>query len=185
MKRLILGGVKSGKSRFAEQQVKQWLEQSGRPQGSVIYLATAEPQGDDEMHDRIALHRAQRPSAWQTLEIPFNIAEVIENSSGQNQCLLIECLTLWMSNLLHRESSLSAQVDRLCSAVENYEGEIIMVSNETGLGIMPVNALARRFGDEVGLLHQRLAVVCDEVVLTVAGLPQYLKTNKAALHLPS
>lgn len=174
MKTLILGGVKSGKSRFAESCVKEWVEQAGNRAEDVIYLATAESRAD-AFSERIERHRQQRPETWKTVEEPLEITAVIDRASGKNQCLLVECLTLWMSNLLQDEAELGARIELFCEALERHEGEIILVSNETGLGIMPVNALARRFGDEIGILHQRLADVCDRVVLTVAGLPLYLK----------
>lgn len=174
MKHLVLGGVKSGKSRFAEQCARQWSERPGNRDTDVIYLATAESR-DDEFSRRIAQHRRQRPDTWKTVEEPLEITRIIESTSGANKCLLVECLTLWMSNLLQDESRLEQRVDTFCQAIASHEGEIILVSNETGLGIMPANALARRFGDEMGVLHQRLAALCDRVVLTVAGLPYFLK----------
>ena len=174
MKSLVLGGVKSGKSRFAEQCAREWAEQPGNRDRDVIYLATAESM-DDEFSQRIAQHRRQRPAAWQTVEESLEITAVIEQASGMNQCLLVECLTLWLTRLLEDEGQLDSRIDAFCDAVGRYQGEIILVSNETGLGIMPANALARRFGDEAGILHQRLAGVCDRVVLTVAGLPHFLK----------
>ena len=179
MKRLILGGVKSGKSRYAEQLVASWANQSGNSNRSVIYLATAERRDDDEeLGKRIALHKTQRPPTWKTIEEPVKITDIIETASGRNQCVLVECLTLWVSNLLQDEAQIAQGINHLCKVLETYEGEIILVSNETGLGIMPANELARRFGDEVGVLHQRLAAICDEVVLTIAGLPHHLKAKK-------
>jgi len=177
MKSLILGGVKSGKSRYAEQQARAWAAQVGNSDHSVVYLATAENREDDDFSRRISRHRAQRPAEWKTIEEPLNISAIIASASGKNKCVLLECLTLWLSNLLQDEAMLSQQIADFCQALVAYEGEIILVSNETGLGIMPPNALARRFGDEVGILHQRLAGLCDEVVLTVAGLPTILKTS--------
>ena len=174
MKQLILGGVKSGKSLFAEQQVVDWEKVNT---GEVIYIATAESH-DDEFSDRIARHRSQRPAHWRTIEEPIKISEILGQVSGQGKCVLLECLTLWMSNLLLDEDKLAARVEQFCKAFERYDGEIIVVSNETGLGIMPDNAMARRFGDELGVLQQRLASLSDEVVMVVAGLPQRLKTSK-------
>jgi len=178
MKSLILGGVKSGKSRFAEQRVKHWLAQTGNSNASVIYLATAENrETDEEFSARISRHKKQRPCSWETIEEPLEISQIIAGASGKHQCVLLECLTLWMSNILQNDDLVAQRVDHFCRVLEAYEGEIILVSNETGLGIMPPNALARRFGDELGLLHQRLAMLCDEVVLTVAGLPHILKDS--------
>lgn len=174
MKSLVLGGVKSGKSRFAEKLVQEWSAAPAHPKQNVIYLATAESRNDDFTR-RIEHHRAQRPQYWKTLEESLDIAAVIDDYSGSNCCILVECLTLWMSNLLQDEAGLSDRVDHLVDSIRAYDGEIVLVSNETGLGIMPVNDLARRFGDEIGVLHQRLAEICDRVVVTVAGLPHYLK----------
>ena len=176
MKRLILGGVKSGKSRYAEACVKAWLDAGGMDQ-NVRYIATAQNWGDG-FAERIERHRQQRPASWITVEEPIEIAEIIQAASGRQQYLLVECLTLWMSNLLADQPSdeqLTARIDPFCAAVATYQGELVLVSNEVGLGIMPMNALARRFADEVGVLHQRLAPICDEVVLTVAGIPQRIK----------
>lgn len=179
MKRLILGGVKSGKSQYAERGAKAWAAQPGNTDASVIYLATAEHHSNDEdFSKRIECHKSQRPSTWKTVEEPLNISAIIAQASGKKQCVLLECLTLWLSNILLDQALLAQRIDDLCDVVEVYEGEIILVSNETGLGIMPPNALARQFGDEIGILHQRLAVSCDEVVLTVAGLPHFLKSTK-------
>ena len=179
MKSLILGGVKSGKSRLSEQRVKRWLTQKENSNAAVIYLATAENrEADEEFTARISRHKKQRPNSWKTIEEPLEISQIITDASGKHQCVLLECLTLWMSNILQEENLVAQRIDYFCQALEAYEGEIILVSNETGLGIMPANALARRFGDELGLLHQRLATLCDEVVLTVAGLPYYLKESK-------
>jgi len=176
MKSLILGGVKSGKSRFAEQRVKHWVKQAGNSDASVIYLATAENRkADDEFSGRILRHQLQRPASWETIEEPVDISAIIAAASGEHKFLLLECLTLWLSNILEDEALLAQRIDSFCGVLEDYEGEIVLVSNETGLGIMPTNLLARRFGDELGLLHQRLASLCDEVVLTVAGLPHFLK----------
>lgn len=171
MKHLILGGVKSGKSRYAEQLADNWV--SGHA-GEVIYIATAQHY-DDEFGERIRHHQARRPADWQTFEAPLDIAEIIERYSGRNACLLLECLTLWLSNLLCDELELAPRIDTLCEAIENYQGTLLMVSNETGLGIIPDNALARQFGDQAGVLQQRIAALSDEVVLCVAGLPLTVK----------
>lgn len=178
MKSLVLGGVKSGKSRYAEQRIEAWVAQPGNSDRSVIYLATAENRQHDDFSERISRHRAQRPPEWKTIEEPLNISAIFADASGKGKCILLECLTLWVSNLLHQETSLTQHIENFYHVVAAYQGEFILVSNETGLGMMPPNPLARRFGDEVGILHQRLAGLCDEVVLTVAGLPVHLKTSK-------
>ncbi len=171
MKHLILGGVKSGKSAHAEQCAKDWEQQGS---GRVIYIATARAY-DDEFGERIRLHQAQRPGHWKTIEEPLKIASLLDRYTASDCCVIVECLTLWLSNLLCDERPLKSNIEQLCESISGYEGELIMVSNETGLGIMPDNALARRFGDEAGILHQRLAGLCDRVSLTVAGLPLSLK----------
>ena len=171
MKHLILGGVKSGKSRYAEQLADDWKTDHD---GEVIYIATARHY-DDEFGERIRHHQARRPADWQTIEAPLDIAAIIERYSGHNACLLLECLTLWLSNVLCDELALAPRTDALCQAIENYQGTLLMVGNETGLGIMPDNALARQFGDQAGLLQQRIAALSDEVVLCVAGLPLTVK----------
>ena len=173
MKYLILGGVKSGKSRRAEQLAKDW--EPGRS-GKVVYIATARAY-DDEFGERIKRHQAQRPAHWETLEAPLEVAQLLNHYSGTQCCVLLECLTLWLSNVLCDDLDLGPYIEQLCNAIEHYDGELIIVSNETGMGIIPENALARRFGDEAGLLHQRLATLCDEVTLVVAGLPLSLKDS--------
>ncbi len=169
MKTLILGGVRSGKSRLAE----RLANASGR---AVVYVATATA-GDAEMQRRIVLHRARRPSHWQVVEEPLALASVLRAHDGPERCLLVDCLTLWLTNLLLADDPdrLDAERRALLETLPTLQAEVILVSNETGLGIVPVTPLARRFGDEAGRLHQELAQACDRVVFTVAGLPQVLK----------
>lgn len=171
MKHLVLGGVKSGKSRRAEALAREWSEKN---LGEVVYIATARAY-DDEFGERIKYHQAQRPAHWKTLEVPLEVAQMLNHYSGTQCCVLLECLTLWLSNILCDDLDLKDHIQQLCDAIESYEGELIVVSNETGMGIIPENALARRFGDEAGMLHQRLATLCDDVTLVVAGLPLSLK----------
>ncbi len=169
MKELILGGVRSGKSRLAE----------GHAQASgleVFYLATATA-GDAEMQQRIAHHQQQRPSTWTLIEEPLHLAAMLQKHAAEDRCLLVDCLTLWLTNLLlsYDASMLERERDALLESLVDLPGHIIFVSNETGMGIVPEAKLARRFGDEAGRLHQELAQICDRVILTVAGLPQLLK----------
>lgn len=169
MKELILGGVRSGKSRLAEQHaIASGLE--------VFYIATATV-GDTEMQQRIELHRQQRPSSWSLIEEPLKLATVLQQHASENRCLLVDCLTLWLTNLLLNDDTtmLARERDALLNVLANLPGHIILVSNETGMGIVPESKLARRFGDEAGRLHQDLAQLCDRVILTVAGLPHVLK----------
>ena len=162
---LILGGARSGKSRFAESLA------TGRG-GPRTYLATAEA-FDDEMHQRIARHRAQRAGdGWQTIEAPLDPASVLRTASG---LVLLDCLTVWLGNLMHHGKDLRAEVANLCAALEACPAEVILVSNEVGLSIVPENAMARRFRDEQGLANQAIATIADEVFFIAAGLPLRLK----------
>ncbi|MBX9893969.1 MAG: bifunctional adenosylcobinamide kinase/adenosylcobinamide-phosphate guanylyltransferase [Nitrosomonas sp.] len=169
---LILGGVKSGKSRLAE----RIAADSGFP---VTYIATAAA-GDDEMRERITRHRQHRPAHWQVIEEPLKLAAMLNRYAGySSQCLLVDCLTLWLTNLLvHDDQSLLASERKaLFDILPHVTGKLILVSNETNMGITPLGELSRRYCDEAGLLHQDLAAICDQVILTVAGLPLVLKGN--------
>jgi adenosylcobinamide kinase/adenosylcobinamide-phosphate guanylyltransferase len=164
---LILGGARSGKSRHAEM--------LGRAHGgSLIYIATGEA-GDAEMAQRIKRHQAERGPEWTTIEEPVALASVLAREAGPERFVLVDCVTLWISNLMGLQRSVPAEVDALCRAIGNAAGTVCIVSNEVGLGIVPDNAAAREFRDAAGLAHQRLAAACDEVVLMVAGLPMRLK----------
>jgi adenosylcobinamide kinase/adenosylcobinamide-phosphate guanylyltransferase len=168
MKELILGGARSGKSALAQQRA----EQSGL---TVIYIATASVL-DEEMASRIARHRQARPPAWQLVEEPLALARTLQASAAPDRCLLVDCLTLWLSNLLaENEARLASEKHALLETLPMLPGHLILVSNEVGQGIVPTHPLARRFRDEAGWLHQALAHCCERVILTVAGLPLILK----------
>ncbi|MDH5180289.1 MAG: bifunctional adenosylcobinamide kinase/adenosylcobinamide-phosphate guanylyltransferase [Gammaproteobacteria bacterium] len=169
MQELILGGARSGKSSYAEQRAQA----SGL---HVIYIATATAQ-DKEMAERITRHRQQRPDHWQLIEEPLDLVTVLQTYAAPDACLLVDCLTLWLSNLLAQDNlgELEQQQAGLLHLLPDLPGDIILVSNETGLGIIPMGELTRRFVDEAGRLHQRLAAQCDRVTLMIAGLPQQLK----------
>lgn len=171
MKRLILGGVRSGKSRMAE----QFAQETGLP---VTYIATATAK-DDAMQSRISHHQANRPATWTLIEEPYCLAATLEKAASDDHCLLVDCLTLWVTNLLllKDDTRLKKELWALQNLLPTLPGEIILVSNETGLGIVPMGELSRRFCDEAGFLHQQLAQICDQVILTVAGLPHILKGN--------
>jgi adenosylcobinamide kinase/adenosylcobinamide-phosphate guanylyltransferase len=168
-KTLILGGARSGKSRLAE----RLAIETGLP---VIYFATATA-GDEEMRQRIETHRRQRPQEWETVEEPVRLASALTERASPGRCLLVDCLTLWLTNLLLDPSpdSLPRERKALLDALPSLPGRALLVSNETGLGVTPAGELSRRFCDEAGWLHQDLAACCDQVILTVAGLPLYLK----------
>ena len=160
---LVLGGARSGKSSFAESLFDAC--------GSAAYLATAEAL-DTEMTSRIERHQSRRGNKWTTLEEPVDISAAIARARDP---LLVDCLTIWLSNLMHLEKDLEVETTDLCQALQDHDQPVVLVSNEVGGGIVPKNKLARRFRDEAGLLNQRVASVADSVYLVTAGLPQKLK----------
>lgn len=166
-KTLILGGARSGKSRHAE-------VLASAIEGSPVYIATARP-GDAEMAARIATHRERRGEEWTTIEEALHLPAALEQASHPDSIILVDCLTLWLSNLLLAERDCEAAIANLIDVLEDCPGQIILVSNEVGLGIVPENELARRFRDIAGIANQRVAEICDEVVLVTAGLPLVLK----------
>ena len=170
MKELVLGGVRSGKSRYAERQARA----TGL---RVVYIATAVVDMDGDLEERIRRHRSYRPAEWVTVEEPVALGTVLREHAGAESCVLVECLTLWLAHLLTSEAAdrLESERSSLLRALAEIPGRVILVSNETGLGIMPPALLARRFLDVSGELHQSLASLCDRVTLVVAGLPQTLK----------
>ena len=169
MLQLILGGARSGKSRLAE----KLAADSGC---AVTYIATSQPL-DGEMNDRVRHHRERRPPHWALIEEPIELARVLRENARADACLLVDCLTLWLTNLLMLENPqrLTEERDALLQCLGELPGEILFVSNETGMGVVPLGELTRRFVDEAGWLHQALAERCQRVVLTVAGLPLTLK----------
>lgn len=169
MKTLILGGVRSGKSRLAE----SLASRSGK---RVTYIATAAA-GDEEMRARIAAHRARRSPDWTVVEEPIRLGAALQAHGANGALVLIDCLTLWLTNLLvaANDAQFEHERDALLASLTQSRADIVLVSNETGLGIMPLGELTRRFGDEAGRLHQELAQRCERVVLTIAGLPSVLK----------
>jgi adenosylcobinamide kinase/adenosylcobinamide-phosphate guanylyltransferase len=171
MTHLILGGARSGKSRHAESLALA----SGL---SVVYLATGWA-GDEEMAARIAKHCADRPADWLTVEEPCALAAALQTHAAKGRFVIVDCLTLWLSNLLAgEETRFQAERAALLDSLPGLPGTVCLVSNEVGQGIVPVNPLARRFVDEAGWLHQDLARLCERVVWVVAGLPQLLKNSQ-------
>lgn len=175
MVELILGGVRSGKSREAQNRAAS----SGM---EVIYIATATA-GDDEMDQRIARHRAERPADWGTIEEPFALGDAIQQAAADTRCLVVDCLTLWLSNWLALKGDdtqgFAAARSRLLQSLVSSPGRVILVSNETNQGIVPLTPLSRHFCDEAGWLHQEIARHCEHVTLMVAGLPLELKRGKS------
>lgn len=164
---LVLGGARSGKSRYAE----------GLAEGSgarCVYLATASA-GDAEMGERIAHHRWRRGERWRTHEEPLALAATLEAVAEPGAVVLVDCLTLWLSNVMLGDLDVKKECGQLIAALSRLRGPVILVSNEVGLGIVPDNALARHFRDEAGRLNQAVAAAAQQVVFLAAGLPLVLK----------
>lgn len=167
---LVLGGVRSGKSRFA-------LDIAARA-ASVTFVATARA-CDDEMSSKIERHRAERPQHWQTKEAPLAIAEAIYAGDDRNELVLVDCLTLFASNLMEAHGddgvAIASRIDALCTALRNTNRSIVLVSNEVGSGIVPAYPAGRQFRDLLGEINQQVAAIADQVVLMIAGLPMVIK----------
>ncbi len=164
---LVLGGARSGKSHFAEGLV------TAHP-APWLYVATGEAR-DAEMTQRIALHVERRGTGWETREVPFDLAGFVRAEGANSRPILIDCLTLWLTNVMLAEKDVAAERATLIDSLREARGPIVAVSNEVGLGIVPENALARRFRDEQGRLNTAVASLADTVVLVAAGLPLTLK----------
>lgn len=161
---LVLGGARSGKSRHAE----------GLCVGERHYIATAQP-FDDEMKARIAKHQSDRGKAWITHEVTSDLAGKLREIDGRGRVILVDCLTLWLSNLMLVDEDWPGLADVLATLLPAMAADVVLVSNEVGLSIVPENALARRFRDAQGILNQRIAAAADRVVFVAAGLPLVLK----------
>ncbi len=172
MRELILGGARSGKSRMAE--VK-----ANASDLDVTYIATATIY-DDEMQQRVNRHKDDRPNHWSLIEEPIYLADTIAAITSP-QCILVDCLTLWVTNLLMKEDDIffAEQKTALLTAIRNSQCNLILVSNETGMGVIPMGAITRRFVDESGWLHQEIATIVEQVTLSIAGLPHVLKSHTA------
>jgi adenosylcobinamide kinase / adenosylcobinamide-phosphate guanylyltransferase len=164
---LVLGGARSGKSAFAEQLIRG----SARKR---IYLATATP-GDDEMQARIAHHRVRRGNGWRTIEEPLELAQTLARESAADCAVLVDCLTLWLSNMMHAERDIEGEIRHLTDWLRLPQNPIVLVSNEIGLGLVPETPLGRRFRDAQGRLNQAVAAAVPNVVFVAAGLPLRLK----------
>ncbi|WP_018604460.1 bifunctional adenosylcobinamide kinase/adenosylcobinamide-phosphate guanylyltransferase [Uliginosibacterium gangwonense] len=165
---LVIGGARSGKSRFAQAMAEAHA-------GDIELIVTAEI-WDAEMAERIAKHRAERPAHWHVTEAPLALPEAISNLCQSGSFVLVDCLTLWLSNILCTQPDrLPDQLERLYTAIEAAQGTLVMVSNEVGWSIVPENKLARLFRDEQGRLNQGIATRCEQVTLVAAGLPLQLK----------
>ncbi len=166
---LVLGGARSGKSTFAE----RFVCDSGLAR---VYVATGEA-GDTEMRARIDHHRERRGGDWQTIEEPLALAETLAREARSERAILVDCLTLWLSNLMHAGRDIEAESGRLSAVLRSAPGMLVLVSNEVGLGLVPETPLGRAFRDAQGRLNQAIAGVADNVVFIAAGLPLWLKRN--------
>jgi adenosylcobinamide kinase/adenosylcobinamide-phosphate guanylyltransferase len=166
---LITGGARSGKSRYAEQR-------AGELGGRRLYVATAEAM-DEEMAQRVAEHKKRRGNDWNTIEEPMEVPAALLAQRGDTDCALVDCVTLWLSNLLlsHDAEFAARRLEELLETLPRLDFHVVLVTNEVGLGIVPDNPLARQFRDLVGWANQRIAAAADEVVLTVAGMPMIIK----------
>jgi len=160
---LVLGGARSGKSAYAEKIIEDL--------GGGIYLATSRV-WDAEMAERVQIHQARRNDLWRTVEEPVAIHDIIANT---DKPMLVDCLTLWLSNLMEMEADIDQETEQLCRALKMAKQDVVLVSNEVGLGIVPDNALARKFRDLAGKINQTVAQTADRVIFVAAGLPLTMK----------
>lgn len=163
----VLGGARSGKSKFAENLV---LKSGLKP----VYLATSRIL-DDEMSNRVDIHRERRGDGWETIEEPLALVDALQNTSFKGRMILVDCLTLWITNLMVADADVAREGKGLARFLAMAEVPIVLVSNETGQGVIPMNKMSREFIDYAGAIHQEVANVCDTVYLVTAGLPQKLK----------
>lgn len=167
---LILGGARSGKSTFAEQLAKVSKQ-------DVVYIATAKVL-DKEIAERVKHHQNDRPSHWTTIEEPIELSNCLLQHSAPDRTILVDCLTMWITNLLSEDDEkMRKELDNLINQLANFAGTIIFVSNEVGMGIIPMGELTRKYVDEAGRLHQQLAQKVEQVVLMVAGIPNTIKPS--------
>jgi len=171
---LVLGGCRSGKSRYAEQWINDRFD-------CKTYIATLEERDDKEMRDRIGAHRKRRGRGWVTVEEPLRLVEVLQENRAGTEVFLVDCLTMWLTNCMMRgvsDSEIEMQVSALQDAVDTFPATIVFVANEVGLGIVPDSSLGRRFRDMAGWVNQQIASQCDQVFFVAAGLPVQLKGGK-------
>ena len=165
---LVLGGMRSGKSEFAESIIENF--------GKGLYIATAVmPENDQEMATRILKHKKRRGANWTTVEEPLNIVEVIEREVSPSRPILVDCLTLWLSNLMYLERCINTEVNKLKNFLEKSSGPVIFVSNEVGLGIISENEISRKFGDHMGYVNQVIGGACSRVIFVAAGISFVMK----------
>ncbi len=172
MKQLIIGGVRSGKSRLAQEYAKTWQT---RTNGEVIVIASAEST-DGAMAKRIAHHKNHRPPQWTLIETRFDLPQALIDSSRSDNLVLVDCLTLWLSNIQLSDRIWRQEKQALLEALAQLPGEVVLISNEVGQGVVPLGELSREFVDESGWLHQSLTKQVDKVTVAIAGLPLVIKS---------
>jgi adenosylcobinamide kinase/adenosylcobinamide-phosphate guanylyltransferase len=168
----VLGGARSGKSRFA-------LECASDAKGKKVFIATLVP-GDEEMEERVRRHREERGEGWVTVAAPLEIAEALKENMAEAETIVIDCLTLWVSNQLMEDTRVDEiveNVEELCTVVKGCTCRLVLVSNEVGCSVVPPTKLGRQFRDAVGIMNQKLAHTCDRAVLVTAGIPRELKNK--------
>jgi adenosylcobinamide kinase/adenosylcobinamide-phosphate guanylyltransferase len=170
---LILGGARSGKSRFTESVVAQFAQTQSQP---VAYIATAQAR-DEEMQQRIQQHQQDRPNDWCTYEVTQDLAAVIVQAQQNHSVIMVDCLTLWMMGLMEDGDSLTHHVDELIQVLTSSSVPVYLVSNEISMGVVPMGELSRKFVDELGRLHQHIAQIANSVTLMVAGIPHPIKNK--------
>jgi adenosylcobinamide kinase/adenosylcobinamide-phosphate guanylyltransferase len=175
MLELVIGGARSGKSTYAEQCAKNYSEQNKNLESEVLYIATATA-GDDEMTMRIAHHKQSRPDSWQTVEEPVKLAALLEKFNQPSNFLIVDCLTLWLTNLFSLDpEQKQREIDSLLTTLPGITSSVIFVTNEIGMGVVPLGETTRQFVDEAGRLHQLIAGQCHRVTQMVAGIPNIIK----------
>ena len=173
---LIVGGARAGKSRYALQCAEDVVSKKGESGVERVFVATAQ-RSDAEMSARIDRHRSERDAAWRTVEEPLDICDVMLEECRRRSVVVVDCLTLWLNNLMLHDRDVDAEVERLASCLGEIDGDLIIVSNELGLGLVPDTALGRVYRDAHGVMNRVVAEKCDRVVLMVAGLPIMLKVG--------
>ena len=171
---LIVGGARAGKSSYALRCAEDAVSYKGMSGVERVFVATAQ-RSDAEMNARIDRHRSERDASWRTVEEPLDICDVIAEECGGKSVVVVDCLTLWLNNLMLHDRDVDAEVERLASCISEVDGDLIIVSNELGLGLVPDTVLGRVYRDAHGVMNRVVAEKCDRVVFMVAGLPMALK----------
>ena len=175
MLELVLGGARSGKSAYAERRAHEFAEQQTSAGNRILYIATATA-ADAEMAARIRHHQASRPDDWHTIEEPIKLARVLAEQDSDTDFIIVDCLTLWLMNLQSLEQEeMQHELTAVFSVLPTLTTSLILISNEIGMGVVPMGAETRRFVDEAGRLHQRLAALCPRVTQMIAGIPHRIK----------